>query len=387
MQLPAGQYAYQFEFGVAGVTYTTPGVTGPTVSGTGPGPTPDMGPLVVSAADPRYFARPDGTRVFLAGSHTWDTIQDFRTSEVTPRFDFTEFIDWLQDLGHNFTRLWRWEYGWWQNDFLGAPQAVDPHPWPRPQNDLPRAADGLWQFDLSQFDQGYLTRLEDRVADLEAAGIYCSVMLFEGCVSSQFPGDPWQYHPFAAGNNQQGIAETAQSFYSLAASSATMSLQSDYVRAVVTRLNRFRNLLWEISNETMASSYAWQCDTVHFIRALEAGLPLRHPIGMTAMVRGGTDEQLVASPADWISPGMSNYQLPTFPNATGKVVLLDTDHLWGLGGTADWVRQATANGYNPIFMDPYLGNVVPPTWNGSNPDTWACVRAAMGEAQRQMNGS
>lgn len=385
--LPEGQYAYQFEFGVAGTTYGTPGVTGPVVSSAGPGPTPVMGPLVRCAADPRYFARPDGKRVLLAGSHTWDTIQDFRTSEATPRFDFPAFVAWLQANGHNFTRLWRWEYNWWQNDFLGAPQAVDPHPWPRPQNNQPRAADGLWKFDLSHLDQAYLTRLEDRVADLEAAGIYCSVMLFEGCVSSQFPGDPWRYHPFASGNNLQGIEVISPSeFYSLA-DNQVVQVQTEYVRRVVELLNPHRNLLWEISNETMASSYEWQCHLVDFIRQVEAGLPLQHPVGMTAMVRGGTDEQLVAGPADWISPGMANYQVPTFPNTTGKVVLLDTDHVWGLGGTAEWVRQAVANGYNPIFMDPYLGNVVPGAWNGNDPATWQALRQAMGDAQRQMNGA
>ena len=163
-----------------------------------------MGPLRRDlAASPHYLVRPDGKPVFLAGSHTWDTIQDFRCSELTPRFDFAAFVRWLQSHHHNFTRLWRWEYGWWQNSFLGAPQAVDPHPWPRPQNDQPRAKDGLWKFDLSQLDAAYLARLDDRVGQLEAAGIYCSVMLFEGCVSSQFPGDPWQYHPFASGNSRK----------------------------------------------------------------------------------------------------------------------------------------------------------------------------------------
>lgn len=35
------------------------------------------------------------------------------------------------------------------------------------------------------------------------------------------------------------------------------------------------------------------------------------------------------------------------------MVLLDTDHLWGLGGDAPWVWKAFLRGYNPIFMDPY----------------------------------
>lgn len=381
--LTPGAWRYQFEFTVAGVNEFSDGYAGPVVAGALSG---QMGPLRRDAAVRDYFVRPDGTPVFLAGSHTWDTIQDFRCSELTPRFDFPAFVRWLQALGHNFTRLWRWEYGWWQNDFLGAPQAVDPHPWPRPQTDGPRAADGLWKFDLSQLDMAYLDRLDDRVAQLEAAGIYCSVMLFEGCVSSQFPGDPWRYHPFCPTNNVQGIGSTAAAFYSLD-DPAVLAVQQAYVRAVVERLNGHKNLLWEVSNETMASSYAWQCQWVTFIRSIEAALSQQHPVGMTAMVRGGTDEQLKASPADWISPAMANYQTPTFPNTTGKVVLLDTDHLWGMGGNAAWVAQAAASGYNVLFMDPYVGNVVPPTWNGGDPATWQAARQQMGSEVAARNGS
>ncbi|MGC8832346.1 MAG: putative collagen-binding domain-containing protein [Thermoproteota archaeon] len=36
-----------------------------------------------------------------------------------------------------------------------------------------------------------------------------------------------------------------------------------------------------------------------------------------------------------------------------KVVLLDTDHLWGIGGDPAWVWKAFTRGYNPLFMDPY----------------------------------
>lgn len=34
-----------------------------------------------------------------------------------------------------------------------------------------------------------------------------------------------------------------------------------------------------------------------------------------------------------------------------KVVLLDTDHLWGIGGDRVWVWKSFIRGYNPIYMD------------------------------------
>jgi len=39
-------------------------------------------------------------------------------------------------------------------------------------------------------------------------------------------------------------------------------------------------------------------------------------------------------------------------NDGAKVVLLDTDHLWGIGGDAAWVWRAFLNGHQPLYMDP-----------------------------------
>lgn len=36
-----------------------------------------------------------------------------------------------------------------------------------------------------------------------------------------------------------------------------------------------------------------------------------------------------------------------------KVILVDTDHLWGVGGSPAWVWKSFLRGHNPIFMDPY----------------------------------
>ena len=35
-----------------------------------------------------------------------------------------------------------------------------------------------------------------------------------------------------------------------------------------------------------------------------------------------------------------------------KVVLLDTDHLWGIGGDAAWIWRAFLAGHHPLYMDP-----------------------------------
>ena len=50
---------------------------------------------------------------------------------------------------------------------------------------------------------------------------------------------------------------------------------------------------------------------------------------------------------------LAPYQIDP-PAADGrKVILTDTDHLWGIGGDVAWVWKSFLRGLNPIFMDPY----------------------------------
>jgi hypothetical protein len=103
-----------------------------------------------------------------------------------------------------------------------------------------------------------------------------------------------------------------------------------------------------------------------------------HPIGLT----GHGAERLasmLASPADWVSPGRSDGFGEDPPAWEGrKVSLLDTDHIWGVGGSAAWVWKALLRGHNPIFMDPYDGSVL------GDPATkrWEPIRRALGAARR-----
>src|SRR4051812_21627222 len=65
---------------------------------------------------------------------------------------------------------------------------------------------------------------------------------------------------------------------------------------------------------------------------------------------------MLASPADWFSPGSNDWpDLKAGPRAVDgkKVSLLDTDHVFGVGGDQKWVWKAFLRGHNVLFMDPY----------------------------------
>jgi hypothetical protein len=56
-------------------------------------------------------------------------------------------------------------------------------------------------------------------------------------------------------------------------------------------------------------------------------------------------------------PGPARGPLRAAPR--GKVILSDTDHLWGIGGDRSWAWKSFTRGLNVLYMDPWDGHVIP----------------------------
>jgi len=124
---------------------------------------------------------------------------------------------------------------------------------------------------------------------------------------------------------------------------------------------------------------------VDLIHKHEKTRPKQHPVGMTFQYKGGRNQALFDSPAEWISPNPSTdvpkgrtYRDNPPPADGRKVILTDTDHLWGIGGDYRWVWKTFARGLNPIFMDPYDGEVL----GLRHPENWPALRRSMGDVLR-----
>lgn len=348
-----------------------------------------LGPLRVSAANPRYFVDGNGRELLLVGSHTWNTLSDAGFGNPPTAFDYDRYLDFLQRNGHNFFRLWAWEQARWSLSSDADDLRIAPLPYLR--SGPGDALDGLPKFDLTRFDPTYFERLRSRVEAASRRGMYVSVMLFNGFSVVKSKGEnggrnPWNGHPFHRSNNVNGIDgdpngdDSGEETQTMAVPAVT-ELQDAYLRKVVDTVNDFDNVLYEVSNESEQSSLAWQAHVISTIRKYEAAKPKQHPIGMTAIYPGGRNEDLYASQADWISP---NGEIATRTPSDGrKVVLADTDHLCGICGDAAWVWKSFLSGENPIFMDPY-GQEPPPSmnvpWRMDDP-LLVSVRANLGYAR------
>ena len=321
---------------------------------------PATGPLRVHPSNPRYFTDGSGKAIYLTGSHVWENLQDRGDAWPPPAFDYAAYLDFLQSRNHNFIRLWNWEQARWAPWTTGDDYST-PLPFARTGPDT--ALDGRDKFDLTQFNPAHFDRLRSRVMAAGDRAIYVSIMLFEGWSIDNIgkgPGNPWPGHPFNGSNNINGIdadlngdgqGEETHTLWN----PAVTAVQEAYVRKVIDTVNDLDNVLYEIANESGSSGSAttdWQYHMIDFIHSYESGKPKQHPVGMTFQYPGGSNANLFNSPADWISPNASGgYDTDPPPSDGSKVILSDTDHIWGEGGDSAWAWKSFTRGLNPLFMD------------------------------------
>ncbi len=340
--------------------------------------------LEISTENPRYFTDGSGKAVYLTGSHTWPNLVDMSPEDPPEPFDFEGYLEWMDKYNHNFFRLWTWELMGWDTR-ANEPDSIDykfhhvaPLPFMRTGPGM--ALDGKPKFNLQKFNPAYFQRLRSRTEAAREHNIYASIMLFEGWGLQRLE-DGWINHPFHPENNINGIdGDLNGDGYGLEvhtlADTAITSIQKNYVRKVIETVNDLDNVLYEISNENHPPSSPWQYYMIDFIHEYENGQPYQHPVGMTFQFKGGSNRTLFESPADWISPNAEGGYRDNPPEAQGrKVIITDTDHLWGIGGNQQWVWKSFLRGMNPIFMDPYDTKVL----KGSYDPGWVePIRKSMG---------
>jgi hypothetical protein len=379
------------------------------------------GPLTVSSANPRYFtaAAPEEA-VYLTASHVNNNFHDGmgegRDCPQDPeRFDFDAYLELLTERGHNFIRLWRWEQFRGQLGPANVHFCMTPQPWPRTGSGSAR--DGKPRFDLSIFDQAYFDRLRERARAAGNAGLYASVMLFEGfSLHLADVPDNIEGHPFYAANNVNDIGITSIVDYQvLPLDPRIEALQLAYIRKVIDTVHDLPNVLYEVANESsgqtadsvvfadgssvdtpIGDSTQWQYWVINTVKDYEREMGYDpHPIGMTYLFPvadlSRANEPLWDSPADWISPGFDDTlgegRWFTDPPLTDgrKVVLLDTDHFSPISSNASWVWKAFLRGHHPILYDLGIqGGGMPPNPSEGNPsfDSLEPARHAMGDTRR-----
>jgi hypothetical protein len=335
-------------------TGAPPTTTTTTTAPPAPASTAITSPLRVSAANPHFLTDASGRAVYLAGSHTWDDMQDMDVTPNAPSaFDFNAYVQFLVAHGQNMTILWRKDLPTFCNWGAGGTWHASQFPWLRTGPGT--ASDGLPTFDLSQFDQSYFDRLRARVVELEQNNIYATVQLFDGLqlLNNRCANDGY---PFSAGNNVNGVADGGGTgSMTMTAPNAITNFQDAYVKKVIDTLNDLPNVLWEVSEEAPSNSTWWQDHMITLIHSYEATKPLQHPVGYPWLT-GGSDGTLYASSADWVAPSA---KVSPATNQGNKAIVNDSDHsyygMWNDSAQTNrnYLWENFTNGSSVVFMDPY----------------------------------
>jgi hypothetical protein len=257
-------------------------------------------------------------------------------------FDYRRYLDTLAADGLNYTRVFSGAYVEPQGAFNIARNTLAPSvgrflaPWSRSSE--PGYANGGNRFDLSRWDAAYFGRLKDFVSYAAGRNVAVEVSLF--CPMYEDP--QWALSPMNATNNVNGVGGVPRTdVYTLDRHGGLLAVQEALTRKLVTELNAFDNVFFEISNEPYFGgvTLAWQHHIADVIAETERSLPARHLIAQN--IANGSARIVEPHPA----VSIFNFHYATPPDtvamnyALGKVI---GDDETGFRGTSDAAYRTEA---------------------------------------------
>jgi hypothetical protein len=284
-------------------------------------------PLALHPENPHYFLYHGKPTLLVTSGEHYGAV-------LNRDFDYRKYLATLAADGLNLTRTFSGAYvepvGAFKierNTLAPAPDRLI-CPWAR--SDTPGYANGGHRFDLSRWDNAFFQRLRDFVALAGERGIIVELNLF----TPMYADAQWNYSPMKASNNINGVGKVSKyEVYTTDKEQALLAVQETMVRKIVTELNAFDNLYYEICNEPYFGGVtrAWHDHITDVLVATEKTLPKKHLISWNV----ANDYARVKDPHPAISIFNFHYARPaavTDNYGINKVVGLNET---GFKGTGD----------------------------------------------------
>ncbi|MFO0915348.1 MAG: PA14 domain-containing protein [Pirellulales bacterium] len=231
-------------------------------------------PISLHPENPHYFLWRGQPTVLIASGEHYGAVLNLD-------FDYRRYIDTLAAEGMMLTRTFSGVYVEPDGAFNIAQNSLAPlagryiTPWAR--SDQPGYAKGGNKFDLGKWDSAYFERLKDFVQYAQQRGIVVEFTLF----CPMYEEKQWALSPMNAANNVNGVGQIGrEEVHSLDRNGRLLKVQEALTRKLVTELNEFDNVMFEICNEPYFGGVTmeWQHHIADIIVETERGLPKKHLI-------------------------------------------------------------------------------------------------------------
>jgi hypothetical protein len=257
-------------------------------------------PIRIHPQSNKYFLFNDKPTVIITSGEHYGAV-------IHGKFDYAKYLKTLTDDGLNYTRIFTGSYVEPQGAFGIERNTIAPGeafiaPWSR--SDQPSYAGGGNKFDLNQWNQQYFDRLKAFLTEAAAKNVIVEITLFCATYSDQ----QWSVSPFNPANNTSGLKVEDWKALNTLSYEDINKIQRSLVEKIVTEVNAFDNVIFEIQNEPWAdrsktvdhinpymipkgqaawpnsidvpdaASIDWQHAVADWIVAAESNLPKKHLI-------------------------------------------------------------------------------------------------------------
>ena len=286
-------------------------------------------PISIHPENPHYFLWRGKPAVLIGSGEHYGAL-------VNLDFEYRKYFDTLFTDGMMLTRVFSGSYVEPEGAFNIARNTLAPKPGrfisPWARSNQPGYANGGNRFDLDRWDSAYFDRLKALATYADVKDVVIEFTLF----CPMYEDKQWNLSPMNGTNNVNGVGNVGRvDVFTLDKSGGLLAVQEALTRKIVTELNPFRNVIFEIMNEPYTRGVMvpldWQHRIAEVIIETERGLPNKHPISQNIANKSG-----VVQPAH---PGVSvfnfHYAAAEAVSANYQLNKVIGDNETGFKGTAD----------------------------------------------------
>jgi len=203
-------------------------------------------PIQLHPDNPHYFLYQNQPVVLITSAEHYGAV-------LNEDFDYKTYLQTLHDEGMNYTRVFTGAYVEIPGAFAIGNNTLAPAtgrylaPWPRVSET--GLYEGEQKFDLDQWNPTYFDRLKDFVLLAQNLDIIVEVTFF----SSIYQESNWERNPFNPGNNINDIdSNLNRKKVNTLHNGGAWEYQKKMVAKIVSELNEYGNIIYEIQNEPWA---------------------------------------------------------------------------------------------------------------------------------------